>query len=190
MQEQQETAQHRVHGRERGRGGVALDSFQIKIAVIPPEEIVEERGRGVEFVVFVSGIQFLLHGVQLGEDIDGVGGGGGAASLSGLHLPEAAGVPEFVGEIASFLDLTFVKFHVRARGRNPHDAEAQAVRSVGGDQVQRIGRIPQRLGHLASLFVADDAGEIDIFKWHITHPFIAGHDHAGDPEEDNVRTGY
>ena len=86
--------------------------------------------------------------------------------------------------------MIFVKFHVRARGRNPHDAEPQAVRTVSGDQVQRIGRIPQRFGHLAPLFVADDAGEIDVFKWHLTHPFIAGHDHAGDPEEDNVRAGY
>jgi len=81
--------------------------------------------------------------------------------------------------------------------RDRDDAEAQAVGAVLVDQVERVGRVAQRLRHLAALLVADDAGEIDVVERNPlldgragAHEFEAGHDHARDPEEDDVRAGH
>jgi len=58
-----------------------------------------------------------------------------------------------------------------------------------GDEHERIGRIAERLRHLAALLVADDAGEINILERQLPHVFVARHDHARDPEENDVRPG-
>src|ERR1039458_2251834 len=77
------------------------------------------------------------------------------------------------------------------RASPAHGAEAGRIRAVLGDEHERVGRIAKHLGHLAALLVADDAGEINILERHrirqrelrVAHEFVAGHDHARDPEE-------
>jgi hypothetical protein len=104
-----------------------------------------------------------------------------------LHLAEAGGVPELGAEVAAELDVLFVEADVLTQRRTAHDAEAQRIGAVARDELQRIGRIAERFGHFAALLVADDAGEIDVLERQLAHPLEARHDHAGDPEEDDVR---
>src|SRR5437016_9507787 len=112
-----------------------------------------------------------------------------AGSLS-YELAEAAGVPEFVAEVAAQLDVLFVVEHVLAERRAAHDAEPERVGAVVADELERVGRIAEALGHLSALLVADDAREIDVLKRHPAHELVASHDHARDPEENNVRSGH
>ena len=111
-----------------------------------------------------------------------------AGSLS-YELAEAAGVPEFVAEVAAQLDVLFVVEHVLAKRRAAHDAEPERVGAVVADEVERVGRIAEALRHLAAQLVADDAGEIDVQERHLAHELVAGHDHARHPEENDVRRG-
>ena len=106
-----------------------------------------------------------------------------------MHLPEAAGVPQLVAEVAAKLDVFFVEQHVEAKRRAAHRAKAQGIRAILGNQLQRVGRVAQALRHLAPLFVANDAGEIDVAERQIALVLVAGHDHASDPEKDDVRPG-
>ena len=50
-------------------------------------------------------------------------------------------VPKFGREIAAFFDLFFVEANILAARRDPHQAEAQTVRSILVDQLERIRRI-------------------------------------------------
>ena len=66
-----------------------------------------------------------------------------ALHFAALHLAETAGVPELVAEIAAQLDVLFIEQHVLAERRAAHHAEAQGVRAVFGDEVERVGRIAE-----------------------------------------------
>src|SRR2546427_11421637 len=111
-----------------------------------------------------------------------------AGSLS-YELAEAAGVPEFVAEVAAQLDVLLVVEHVLAKRRAAHDAEPERVGAVFADELERIGRIAEALRHLAALLVADDDGEIDVLERHPPHDFVDGYVNARDPEENDVWLG-
>ena len=91
----------------------------------------------------------------------------------------------------------------RPVGGDAHDTVAESVSAVLRDKVEGIGGIAEGLGHFAAFEVADDAGEVDILEGDGGLDFLfgkrgevsvitaiveleAGHDHAGDPEEDDV----
>ena len=61
------------------------------------------------------------------------------------HLPEPAGVPELVAEVAPQLHALFAKQYVLPLRRAVHDAEAQSVRPVAGDYVEGIGGVAEAL---------------------------------------------
>src|SRR5439155_8386279 len=109
-----------------------------------------------------------------------------AGSLS-YELAEAAGVPEFVAEVAAQLDVLLVVEHVLAEWGAAHDAEPERVGAVVADEIEWVGRVAEALRHFAAQFVADNTGEIDVLERHLPHEFEAGHDHARDPEENDVR---
>ena len=101
-----------------------------------------------------------------------------------VHQP--VGVPYLVAEVAALLAERFVEHHVVAGRRRNQHRHAHAVGAVFGDQVQRIGRVAQLLGHLAADLVADDAREIDVAEGFFAAVFVTRHDHARHPEEDDV----
>ena len=111
-----------------------------------------------------------------------------ALDFAGVHLAEAAGVPKFRAEITAELDVLFVEEDVLAERRGTHDAEAKGVRAVFSNEVERVGRIAEALGHFAPDFVAHDAGEVNVREGGLAGVFEAGHDHAGDPEKKDVGT--
>ncbi len=58
-----------------------------------------------------------------------------------------------------------------------------------GDEVERVGRVAERLGHLAAQAVAHYTGEVDVREGFSVHELVAGYYHARYPEEDDVRCG-
>jgi hypothetical protein len=107
-----------------------------------------------------------------------------------LKSPEPAGVPEFVCEISTLFNLLFVEPNVLAMWRDAHEPKSETIGAIVCNQVERIRRIPEALGHLAPLQVPDRSCEVDIFEWNSPLIFKPGHDHACDPEEDDVRRGH
>jgi len=118
------------------------------------------------------------------------------------HLAEAGGVPELVAEVAALADAVLVEEDVLPLRGDGQQAEAEAVGAELGDEVERLRGVAERFRHLAALLVADDAVEIDALEGDALADLIvrqrlllravqfeAGDDHAGDPQEDDVRTG-
>ena len=75
--------------------------------------------------------------------------------------------PELVAEIAALLDLLFIEADVGALRRDAHEAEAESVGAILGDEIERIGRVAERLRELAALLVADQPSEVDVLEGEI-----------------------
>ena len=110
-----------------------------------------------------------------------------ALGLAALHLPKATGVPQLVAKVAAELDILFIEEHIQPQRRTAHRAKAQGVGAVLVDELERLGRVAEALGHLAPLFVANNAGVVDIAKGQLAAILVAGHYHPRDPKENDVR---
>src|SRR4029077_15154202 len=101
-------------------------------------------------------------------------------------------------KVSAFLDLSFVEPNVLSRRRDAHQTKSQPVRAVLVDQLERIGRIAERLRHFPALTVTNDAGEENVVKRNVVSNVAGfagfelepGNDHSGDPEKNNVRPGH
>src|SRR5690606_148936 len=120
----------------------------------------------------------------------------GVVARRPAHLTETAGVPELVAEVLSALDPVLLEADILALRRDRDDPETQAIGAVRRDEIERVGRVAERFRHLASLRIADDAGEVNVTERNPPIERLAGpdelearHDHARDPEEDDVGTG-
>src|SRR5260370_414567 len=115
-----------------------------------------------------------------------------------MHLPKASSVPEFGREVAPLFDLLFIESNVLAAWRNAHEAKTQPVGAVLLDQLQRVGRVAERLRHFAALLITNQAREENIVKWNvvfITFGFArleleTRDNHSRHPEKNNVRRGH
>ena len=58
------------------------------------------------------------------------------------------------------------------------------------DQIDRIDDVALRLRHLVAVLVADQPGDVDLAERHVAGELQAHHDHARDPEEDDVEAGH
>ena len=56
------------------------------------------------------------------------------------------------------------------------------------DQVQRIEHVALRLGHLLAVRIADEPMYVNLAKRYFVHEFETHHDHARDPEKDDIET--
>src|SRR5260370_17893641 len=79
-----------------------------------------------------------------------------------MHLPKTRDVPEFCREVSAFLDLLFVVTNVLPSGRNPHQTKSQSVGAILIDQLERIGRITQRLRHFPAERVANNTDKENV----------------------------
>ena len=128
---------------------------------------------------------------QLGSKPSGgrLGSGIACAGCAISHLPtldKAEGVPYLVVEVASLLAEALVEENVVAGRSGEHHAHAYAVGAEFLDKLDGIGAVAQLLRHLASLLVANNAGEVDVAEGHLADKLLTGHDHASHPEEDDV----
>ena len=166
-----------------------LYHFEIPPAEIVPEEFVEQH-EGLRNAVAAEIPVQLRHGAaqRLAEPFarQAVVVALGERPVHRPAVDEPVGVPNLVAEIAALLAQRLVEHHVVAGRRRKQHRHAHTVGAVLRDQVERIGRVAQLLGHLASDLVAHDAGEIDVAEGLLAAIFVTGHDHARHPEEDDV----
>ena len=67
----------------------------------------------------------------------------------------------------------------------------QRIQPDAVDQVDRVEHIALRLGHLVAVAVAHQAVHVDLVKGHLAVPELEPHhDHARDPEEDDIEAGH
>ncbi len=101
---------------------------------------------------------------------------------------QAQGVPYFDTEIAALFAQLVVKKKVVSGGGAEQHAYTHAISAKFINEFKRIRRIAQRLAHFAALLVAHHAGEIHVFERFLSHKFVARHNHACHPEENDVPT--
>ena len=75
---------------------------------------------------------------------------------------------------------------VRALRRKQEQRQPQRIGAVLLRDLDRIGGIPERLGHLAPLRVPHDSVQVHHREGRLAHEFVPGHHHACHPEEDDV----
>src|SRR5579883_331522 len=102
---------------------------------------------------------------------------------------KARRVPELVGKIARSLELFLGQPHVVAGSGAGHQCVAQGIRAKPVDHLQRVANIPLRLRHLLPMLIAQQAVEVNDLEGRFTGKLQAEHDHARDPEEDDVVAG-
>ena len=107
-----------------------------------------------------------------------------------VHEDEAGGVPDLVGEVAVGFDAGDAELHVVAGRAAGEQGEAEGIVAVGGDEVEGIEGVAEAFAHFAAVFGADEAVEVDVVEGHLAGEVEAHHDHAGDPEEEDVVAGF
>ncbi len=175
-----------------------LDEFEVPVAVVVPEEVVDRVYRIMEPVLIdavgdgpdgsvepaldpVVG-QFLLGQVgDLGGEFEG--------ALADAEGEQTMRVPNLIREIASHLETAFGEVDVLSVRGEHHQGEADRVGAVLLNHEERVDAVAERLAHFAADLVADGAVYIHVYKRNVTHEFEAGHNHAGDPEEDDFGGG-
>ena len=198
------------HVRERFRGGVGtvriaetqLRELDVDIGELAPHELLE-RGRVFAEVVGLDEPREVRdHGLRarkdppLGGTERGIVLGAAVRGPAGLRVRleraehEAADIPELVRELPRVLQLAFGELAIRARGHAVHEREAQRVGAHLLDHADGALDIALRLRHLLGASVragnAHEAVEIHGREGHVAHVLDAHHDHAGDPEKDDV----
>ncbi len=109
--------------------------------------------------------------------------------LHAVHLRKARGVPELGAEIAVAGDAGRVELHIPALRRHDGQREAQRIRAIFVDQVERVDDIALGLRHFLPVLVAHQSVDIDGVERLLLHEVDAHHHHPGDPEEDDVKAG-
>ena len=104
------------------------------------------------------------------------------------HLAETAGVPELVAEIAAQLDVLFIGQDVLTERRAAHGAEPSASAPYLPMRSSGSGELP-RLLDISRPCLSRMMPGIDVPGTAIPHEFVACHDHARHPEENDVRPG-
>ena len=102
---------------------------------------------------------------------------------------EAESVPYFVVEVSALFAQGVIKEYVVAGRGREHHTHTHAVGTVTVDEIDRVGRVAERFGHLTAYFIAHDTGKVNVLEWHLALVFISGHNHTGYPEEDDVGAG-
>ena len=96
-----------------------------------------------------------------------------------------AGMPFGIVALDVLLRLFLVLRQQQPGGRFLH----QRIEIDAVDQVERVEGVALRLRHLLALGVAHDGVDVDVAERHLAGEMQARHDHAGDPEEDDVEAG-
>ena len=178
--------------------------FDVPIAIFVPHKLIQLATSFAQLPAFDQAARFALHRLQPAQDPairqpQLVGRRQLIAHVIGrvilrqrqrvigqVHDHKASGVPDLVGKVAIGFNARHTQLHVTARCAASEQGEAQGVAAILGDQVERVEGVAQTLAHLAPLFVAHQAMQIDIAERHVAGKLQAHHDHTRHPEEDDV----
>ncbi|CCJ87390.1 hypothetical protein BN133_3767 [Cronobacter dublinensis 582] len=243
-----ETQQAFQHGNQRMAGAAQLSfaaaihdrlgELQVPVAELVPGEFVQDARRDIEAEV-IQRLTIRFHGlVEFRQDPavrqrqHFLAAVETAVLILGVHQHEAAGVPQFVTEVAVAFETLHIPVDIAAGRGQRRQREAQGVGAVRLDAVrelllgaladflrqlrlhhvagallkqvfkgdavnhiQRVDNVPLGFGHLLAFVIADKPGHVDGVERHLRLAvFIfdevhGHHDHAGNPEEDNVEAG-
>ena len=167
-----------------------LDHLKVPAGELVPEEAVNSHQslrdailRELVVQLFVGDAEHRLepfHGNLVCLGLLDIGG------LPSLHETES--IPNLVVEVTSLLAKTLVEEDVITCRSRQHHTHANAVGAVFVYQFYRVGRVAETLRHLAAKFVAHDTCEVNVLERELAHVFLACHNHAGNPEEDDIGT--
>ena len=105
-------------------------------------------------------------------------------------VKRSASVPKDCDALREFLlgllgdALRLLRVHQAGSALFDQSVEADAV-----DQIDRIEHVALGFRHLLAFAIADQAMHIDVLEGDLAGDLLGHHDHAGDPEEDDVETG-
>jgi hypothetical protein len=173
-------------------GQPRLGQLDRPVGQLAPGEPVQQPGR-LGRVVGVVGGGHLGPGALQARQQPAVGQrpAGGRLPGRGAGGPdhEPAEVPELVGEVARPLDPLLGQRHIPARVGPADQGEPQGVGPVAVHQLDRVDDVPERLGHLLALGVADHPVDGHDLEGGRGLEVAAEHQHPGHPEEDDVVPG-
>ena len=172
-----------------------LCNFDIPVAEVLPDEVVQLGSCQTQLVLVDVAGNVGYQRIELADDpliLDGKV----ARQLDCLvlvdgqvHLDKAGCVPDLVAEVAGRLYALIRETHVVSGAVAGCEGEAQRVRAVLVDDLERVDAVAERLGHLAALRVAHQTVDINRLERGLAHVLHTGEDHASNPEEDNIIAG-
>ena len=159
-------------GRAVRAGQHGLRELQIPVAVDVPDEAIGRAGRLVEAIALDRRGDLARRLGKLVPDplVQRLGRKPrieAGHQRRAVHLAEARRVPELGREIAIALDALRRELDVAALCGHGGKREAQRVRAVVVDQVQRIDDVALRLRHLGAALVAHQRVDVDVGERHL-----------------------
>ena len=132
---------------------------------------------------FVAEIAVAFDAPQVEFDVAAGGGQGGEGETQCVGAEGGDAVGEFpAGGVFDFGG--HVGLHQAAGAFSDQRFQFDAV-----DQVDGVQHIALGFGHFLAVGIAHQAVNVDFVKRHVAGEFEPHHDHAGDPEENDVKTG-
>ena len=170
-----------------------FDGFDIPIAQLVPEELIERGSRLIVAEFLQSLVHVTSHSIHAAEDppIDEgqvIGGGSewvfGSPEVFGkTHEDKPGCVPDFGTEGLVSLDPLQVEGHVRSRRGHRGQGEPEGIGAEPIHEIKGVHGVAPCLAHLSPLFVPHQPIEVDLVKGDPAHELKSHHDHPGDPEE-------
>ena len=181
-----------------------LSDLDVPVADLVPEELLHAAGHIAKGVV-LDALGDHLHGLGQAAEHPGVGrrlhdGLAGRVALH-VHKQEAAGVPDLghkrlgllgaraVDKLLGLLVDVRVELDVLVVGAQREQVVTHGVGAVHANEVHGVNAVALGLGHAAAVLGKDRRVDDDIFKRHLVQEVQRAHDHAGDPQRDNVACG-
>ena len=181
-----------------------LGDLDVPVAHLIPEKLLHAAGHVAKGVVLDT----------LGDHLDGLGqaaehpGVGrrlhdGLAGRVALHVheQEAAGVPDLghkrlgllgtraVDKLLGLLVDVRVELDVLVVSAQREQVEAHGVGAVHADEVHGVNAVALGLGHAAAVLGKNRRVDDDVLKRYLVQEVQRAHDHAGDPQRDDVARG-
>ena len=178
-----------------------LGDLDVPVADLVPEELLHAAGHVAKGVV-LDALGDHLHGLGQAAEHPGVGRRlhdrlAGRVALH-VHEQEAAGVPDLghkalglvgtraVNELLGLLVDVRVELDVLVVGAQRQQVEAHGVGAVHTDEVHGVNAVALGLGHAAAVLGQNRRVDDDVLKRHLVQEVQRAHDHAGDPQRDDV----
>ena len=181
-----------------------LGDLDVPVANLVPEELLHAAGHIAKGVV-LNTLGDHLHGLGQAAEHPGVGrrlndGLAGRVALH-VHKQEAAGVPNLghkrlglvgtraVDELLSLLVDVRVELDVLVVGAQRQQVVTHGVGAVHTDEVHGVNAVALGLGHAAAVLGQNRRVDDDVLKRHLVQEVQRAHDHAGNPQRDDVARG-
>ena len=181
-----------------------LGDFDVPVADLVPEELLNTAGHVAKGVV-LDALGNHLDGLGQTAEHPGVGrrlhdGLAGRVALH-VHKQEAAGVPDLghkrlgllgtraVDKLLGLLIDVRVKLDVLVVGAERQQVVTHGVGTVHANEVHGVNAVALGLGHAAAVLGKNRRVDDDVLKRHLVQEVQRAHDHAGDPQRDDVARG-